>query len=103
MSDGYVPPFQVTEEITNLTIEIGQYAGFTTAFEELHPNPVLRRENRIRSIHSSLAIEQNTLTLNQVSDVIDGKRVFGPPQDIREVVWLVDQDQNERGNKLFSR
>ena len=85
MSDGYVPPFQVTEEITNLTIEIGQYAGFTTAFEELHPNPVLRRENRIRSIHSSLAIEQNTLTLNQVSDVIDGKRVFGPPQDIREV------------------
>ena len=37
MSDGYVPPFQVTEEITNLTIEIGQYAGFTTAFEELHP------------------------------------------------------------------
>lgn len=85
MSDGYVPSFQVTEEITNLTIEIGQYAGFTTAFEELHPNPVLRRENRIRSIHSSLAIEQNTLTLNQVSDVIDGKRVFGPPQDIREV------------------
>lgn len=85
MSDGYVPPFQVTEEITNLTIEIGQYADFTTAFEELHPNPVLRRENRIRSIHSSLAIEQNTLTLNQVSDVIDGKRVFGPPQDIREV------------------
>lgn len=85
MSDEYVPPFQVTEEITNLTIEIGQYVGSITAFESLHPNPVLRRENRIRSIHSSLAIEQNTLTLDQVTDVIDGKRVLGPPQDIREV------------------
>ena len=85
MSDEYVPPFQITEEITNLTIEIGQYVGSITAFEELHPNPVLRRENRIRSIHSSLAIEQNTLTLDQVTDVVDGKRVLGPPQDIREV------------------
>jgi Fic family protein len=85
MSDEYIPPFQVTEEITSLTIEIGQYIGSITAFESLHPNPVLRRENRIRSIHSSLAIEQNTLTLEQVTAVIDGKRVLGPPQDIREV------------------
>ena len=85
MSDEYTPPFQVTELITNLTIEIGLYVGSITAFEKIHPNPVLRRENRIRSIHSSLAIEQNTLTLEQVTDVIDGKRVLGPPQDIREV------------------
>lgn len=85
MSDEYNPPFQVTEMITNLTIEIGQYVGSITAFEKIHPNPVLRRENRIRSIHSSLAIEHNTLTLEQVTDVIDGKRVLGPPQDIREV------------------
>ena len=85
MSDEYIPPFQVTEEITNLTIEIGQHIGAITAFEKLHPNPVLRRENRIRSIHSSLAIEQNTLTLDQVTDVVAGKRVLGPPQDIREV------------------
>lgn len=85
MRDEYVPPFQLTEEMTNLTVEIGQYVGSITTFETLHPNPVLRRESRIRSIHSSLAIEQNTLTLNQVTDVIDGKRVLGPPQDIREV------------------
>lgn len=83
MSDKYVPPFQVTEEISALTIEIGQYVGSITTFESLHPNPVLRRENRIRSIHSSLAIEQNTLNLNQVTDVINGKRVLGPPQDPR--------------------
>lgn len=50
----------------------------------IHQNPVLRRENRIKSIYSSLAIEQNALSLNQVSDVIDGKRVLGPPQDIQE-------------------
>lgn len=43
MSDEYVPPFQVTEEITSLTIEIGQYVGSITAFESLHPNPVLRK------------------------------------------------------------
>ncbi|MEY8309869.1 Fic family protein [Erysipelotrichaceae bacterium 51-3] len=56
-----------------------------TAFEMLHPNPGLRKENRLRSIHSSLAIEQNTLTLDQVTDVVDGKGILGPPKDIAEV------------------
>lgn len=51
----------------------------------MHQNPVLRRDSRIKSIYSSLAIEQNTLSLDQVTDVIEGKRVLGPPQDIREV------------------
>ena len=60
-------------------------SGAVETYDSLHPNPTLRRESRIKSIHSSLAIEQNTLTLEQVSDVIEGKRVLGPPQDIREV------------------
>ena len=85
MSDEYVPPFQVTEEITSLTIEIGQYVGSITAFESLHPNPVLRRENRIRSIHSSLAIEANALSLDEVKSVINGKMVIGLKNDIQEV------------------
>lgn len=85
MSDLYQPPFTMTEEITNLVIEIGEQVGAVATYESLQPNPTLRRESRIKSIHSSLAIEQNTLTLEQVSDVIDGKRVLGPPQDIREV------------------
>lgn len=84
MSD-YKPPFQMSEEITNLIVEIGEYAGSITTYESLHSDPVLRRENRIRSIHSSLAIEANSLSLEQVTDVIDGKRVLGPQQDIREV------------------
>ena len=85
MSEIYQPPFTMTEDITNLVIEIGEQAGAVAAYDSLQPNPTLRRENRIKSIHSSLAIEQNTLTLEQVSDIIDGKRVLGPPQDIREV------------------
>ena len=85
MSEVYQPPFQMTEEITNLIVEIGEYVGSITTYESMHQNPVLRRESRIKSIYSSLAIEQNTLSLDQVTDVIEGKRVLGPPQDIREV------------------
>ncbi len=85
MSKSYQPPFHMTEEITNLIVEIGLYVGSITTYETMHQNPVLRRNNRIKSIYSSLAIEQNTLSLDQVSDVINGKRVFAPPQDIREV------------------
>lgn len=85
MSESYQPPFHMTEEITNLIVEIGQYVGSITTYETMHQNPVLRRESRIKTIYSSLAIEQNTLSLDQVSDVIAGKRILGPPQDIREV------------------
>ncbi len=85
MSEGYKPPFTMTEEITNLVIEIAEMTGIIALTNNLSKNPTLRRENRIHSIHSSLAIERNSLTIDQVSDVIDGKRVLGPPKDIREV------------------
>ena len=85
MSDDYKPPFTMSEEITNLVIEIAELTGRISLSNRLSRNPKLRRENRIRSIHSSLAIEQNSLTVNQVSDIIEGKRVLGPPQDIKEV------------------
>lgn len=85
MSENYQPPFKMTEEIINLIVEIGEYVGTITTYDAMRPNPVLRRENRIKTIHSSLAIEQNTLTLEQVTDVINGKRILGPLQDIREV------------------
>ncbi len=85
MSETYQPPFRMTEEVTNLIVEIGEYVGSITTYESMHQNPVLRRESRIKSIYSSLAIEQNTLSLDQVTDVIEGKRVLGPPHDIREV------------------
>lgn len=85
MSEGYKPPFTMTDKITNLVIEIAELTGMIILNNNLSKNPVLRRENRIRTIHSSLAIERNSLTLDQVSDIIDGKRVLGPLQDIKEV------------------
>lgn len=85
MGNEYKPPFTMTEEITNLVIEIAELTGKLSLSERLSKNPKLRRENRIHSIHSSLAIEQNSLDFDQVSDIIDGKRVLGPPQDIKEV------------------
>lgn len=84
MSD-YKPPFEMTETIANLTAEIAELAGEISVYEGLTTNPKLRRENRIRTIYSSLAIEQNTLTIDQVTDVINGKRVLAPPADIKEV------------------
>ena len=85
MSDNYKPPLTMTEDITNLVIKIAELTGQISLSDRLSKNPKLRRENRIRSIYSSLAIEQNSLTIDQVSDIIGGKRVLGPPQDIREV------------------
>jgi len=85
MDRAYEPPFEMTEECTNLVIEIATLVGSITAYQHLSFSPQLRRLNRIRTIHSSLAIEQNTLTLEQVTDVIDGKHVLAPPQGIKEV------------------
>lgn len=85
MSDKYTPTFVMTDQITNLVIEIAELTGAMSVSEQVSKNPKLRRENRVRSIHSSLAIEENSLTIDQVSAIIDGKRVLGPQQDIREV------------------
>ena len=85
MSEHYEPPFIMTGEITNLIVEIGELVGSITTYEAMNPNPILRRKSRIKTIHSSLAIEQNTLTLEQVTDIINGKRILGSPQDIHEV------------------
>lgn len=69
MTDTYTPPFTMTEEITNLVIKIGELVGVVVTYDTLQSNPKLCRESRIKSIHSSLAIEQNTLTLEQVTDI----------------------------------
>lgn len=79
------PPFQITPLILTLSgaieRELGALAGF-----QLHVLPVkLRRRNTIKTVQSSLAIEGNTLSFEQVSDVFEGKRVIGPRKDILEV------------------
>ncbi len=79
------PPFKITNDILNFIYEIGELVGKISAEKEFEKNLTLRRENRIKTIYSSLAIEQNTLTLEQVTDVINGKRVLAPLKDIKEV------------------
>ena len=81
----YQPPFTITPEILSLAVEIGELIGRISGTAGLSPSPVLRRTNRILSVYSSLAIEQNTLTLDQVTAVLNGKRVIAPPKDIAEV------------------
>lgn len=56
MLETYIPPFTMTDEITNLVIEIAELTGAITVSEQLSKNPKLRRDNRIKSIYSSLAI-----------------------------------------------
>lgn len=81
----YKPPFTMTDKITTLLADISEQVGRITVLHEGSINPHLRRENRIKTIHSSLAIEHNTLSLEQVTAIIDGKRVLGNPNEIREV------------------
>ena len=81
----YIPPFSITNEIISSIANIAQKIGKVEAYERLSRAPQLRKENRIRTIHSSLAIEQNTLTLEQVTALVEGKRVLAPPKDLLEV------------------
>ena len=79
------PPFEITNQIISDVAEIAELMGKFSVTNQLSTNPTLRRSNRIRTIYGSLAIEQNTLSLEQVTAVLDGKQVLAPPKDIAEV------------------
>ena len=79
------PPFEITHQIIDSVAQIAELVGRLTAVSSLPANPTLRRSNRIRTIHGSLAIEQNTLSLEQVTAVLGGKHILAPPKDIAEV------------------
>jgi hypothetical protein len=82
----YKPPYAITLTILNLVAEIGELIGRYTILAEQNLTPRLRRENRIRTIQASLAIENNTLTLEQVTAVIDGKRDWACRAKFRKFV-----------------
>ena len=84
MSD-YRPPFEITNEMLSYVASISEKIGRITATANLESKPHLRKNNRIKSIHSSLKIEANSLTLGQVRDVINGKQVLGEQKEIQEV------------------
>lgn len=79
------PPLLITDTIIDLVVEIAELTVKLTSIQQLSANPTLRRTNRIRIIHGSLAIEQNTLSLEQVTAVLNGKYFLLPPKDITEV------------------
>lgn len=82
MDEKYVPPYEITDEMLNLVTQIMENLGKLNSVNEFEKLPRLRRVNRIKTIQSSLAIENNTLSIEQVTDVIDGKRIIGPKEDI---------------------
>lgn len=81
----YRPPFTISSLMLSRSISITEKAGKISSFESLKRMPILRRNSKIESIHSSLAIEANSLSLEQVRDVIAGKAVIGPQKEIQEV------------------
>ena len=84
-NDKYVPPFHITDAIVEKISDISELIGSVTAWQDMNASPKLRRESRIKTIHSSLAIENNTLSIEQVTAIVNGKRVLGAPKEIQEV------------------
>jgi Uncharacterized conserved protein len=82
---GYVPPYTITDKTVNLISAITEIITKITINDNMSNNPKLRRDNRIRTIHASLAIENNSLSLDQVTDIINGKRILGASDEICEV------------------
>ena len=81
----YAPPLTLTPALLNRVAAIAETLGRWSARQDALPSPRLRRENRIHTIQASLAIEQNSLSLEQVTALFDGQRVIGPARDIQEV------------------
>ncbi len=81
----YVPPFTITNKMLDYVSNIMEKVGKLDNYTSFNKMPVLRENNRIKSIHSSLAIEANSLSLEQVKDVIAGRTVIGPQKEIQEV------------------
>lgn len=85
MEELYDPPYIVTNKIVDLIAEISELIGHITVVSGVNNNPKLRRANRIKTIQASLAIENNTLTVEQITALLNGKRVLGTPVEIKEV------------------
>ena len=81
----YTPPFEITSKIIGLISDISEKVGEIASIQSNPSHIQLRKENRIKTIHSSLAIENNSLTLEQITAIIEGKRVLGNPNEIKEV------------------
>lgn len=107
MSDNrnYQPPYTLTPEILNLVAQISEILGRLSALTDSTKALHLRRINRIRTIRGSLAIEGNTLTEEQITAILDGKRIIAPPREIQEVhnaIAAYDHFAEHRSNRFRS-
>jgi Fic family protein len=84
------PPYEITPSILKLIISISEKLGEANANYLTKPSPQLRKRNKIKTIHSSLKIEGNTLTEEQITALIENKRVIGPKKDVLEVINAID-------------
>lgn len=83
--DKYIPPFEISNEMLKKVSDIMEKIGKLDSFTNLDKTPYLRKQTKINSVHSSVAIENNPLSFEQVKDVINGKLVIGKQKDIQEV------------------
>ncbi len=81
----YQPPYTITPDILNRVAEISEAVGRLTILTDHARALRLRRVNRIRTIHGSLAIEGNTLNETQITAILEGRRVIAPAREVREV------------------
>ncbi|WP_340618777.1 Fic family protein [Xenorhabdus entomophaga] len=98
----YQPPYTITPTMLNRVAEIAELLGRWSVSAECS-SPLLRKENRIRTIQASLAIEHNSLSTEQVTAIIDGKRVLAPAKDIQEVrnaILAYEKLPNWRSSRL---
>jgi Fic family protein len=80
------PPYDITTKILQLITSISEKIGEISANLIDRPSPQLRKQNKIKTIHASLRIEGNTLTQEQVTAIVENKRVIGPKKDVLEVL-----------------
>ncbi|MFZ2429599.1 MAG: Fic family protein [Lutibacter sp.] len=98
------PPYEITPKILKLLTTISEKIGEVNASFLDKPSPQLRKQNRIRTIHSSLKIEGNTLTEEQITAIIENKRVIGPQKDVKEVLNAIEIYENlEKYNPLSEK
>lgn len=81
----YQPPYTITPEILNRVAAISETIRRLTVLTDQARSLRLRRINRIRTIHGSLAIEGNTLSEAQITAILEGKRVIAPPREVQKV------------------
>ncbi|MFC2097372.1 Fic family protein [Bacteroidota bacterium] len=79
------PPYKISNEILSLIASVSEKIGAVNAAHLSRPPALLRRKNIIKTIHSSLEIEGNTLTVEQITAIVENKRIIGPQKDIIEV------------------